>query len=350
MRAVLKAAPEPGALFTTEYPEPEPGPGEVKIRVEAVSICGTDREMHDWTPAAVAFKTKTPVVLGHEASGTITALGADVEGFAIGDRVALESHLPCGECAACLSGSAHVCGRTEILAMHFDGAFAEYAVVPARICFALPAGMSAETGALLEPAGVAWHAIQRADGLAGVTSVLVSGCGPIGLLIVQFARELGIADVLAVEPNAFRRAWAEKLGAIVFADSAAALAYAREHLTGGGVDAAFEASGVGTAYEHLFEAVRLDGTVVTIGHPGHPQSIDIAAHINKRGITLRGVFGRRIWDTWEGLAKLLDGGVDLDWIISHRLPLERFDEAIALLGAEANKVLILPQLAVGEED
>ena len=196
-----------------DHPEPAVGDNDVLIEVGAVSVCGTDREMFEWSEAAQAFAPDLPVVLGHEFAGTVIESGPRVSSLRPGDRVACETHVPCGHCFLCRNGNAHNCMNMKLLAMHLDGAFAERISVPEPICFPLPGGLAMEVGALLEPAGVAWHAIQRTSkGVAGNT-VLISGGGPIGLFIAQFARLLGAVAVIVIEPNTFRREMAQTLGA-----------------------------------------------------------------------------------------------------------------------------------------
>ena len=163
MRAVVKNAAERGVKYVTDAGDPKATEGSVVIQVGAASLCGTDRELYEWTPSAQAFNLNLPVILGHEGAGTVVEVGAGVTGLKVGDQVALESHLTCGQCFPCRTGDAHTCERTGILGMHIDGVFAEYAAVPQDICVKLPTGLSLESGALLEAAGVAVHAIKRAD-------------------------------------------------------------------------------------------------------------------------------------------------------------------------------------------
>jgi threonine 3-dehydrogenase len=230
--------------------------------------------------------------------------------------------------------------------MHIDGVFAQYAAVPQDICVKLPTGLSLESGALLEAAGVAVHAIQRADYSVAGRAVLVSGAGPVGLVVVNLALLMGASHVIAVDPNPYRRAQAEKLGAIALHPNDGIVERCRE-LTGrrGGFDVAFECSGAPGTLATLFEAVRREATVITVGHPGRPAEVDIAAYINKKGITLRGIFGRRLWETWEQSLLLLDSGkLELDWLITHRMKLSQIDEAVELLTGDACKVLLIPDL------
>jgi threonine 3-dehydrogenase len=346
MKAVVKARAEKGIEFRDDWPEPEAGPGEVLVEVAAASLCGTDRELYEWTPSAQAFGLSVPVVLGHEGSGTITAVGEGVTRVKVGDRVAMESHLICGHCHACRSGNAHTCENTRILGMHIDGVFAERVAVPAEICVPLPDEIPLEIGALLEGAGVAMHAVQRSGYAVAGQNVLINGCGPVGLAIAKIAQVMGATTVLAVEPNPFRQEQARALGATVVHPQEDIAALSRE-IAGdrGGFDVAFEVSGVRGVLPTLFEALRREGTLVTIGHPSEPAAIDVAKYINKKGITLRGIYGRRLWESWDQLMLLVRSGrLDLDWLVTHRLPLSKADEAIQLLTGDAGKVLLLPSL------
>jgi threonine 3-dehydrogenase len=344
MKAVVKESAERGVTYVTDYPDPKAGLGQVVIEVGAASLCGTDRELYEWTPSAQAFNLDLPVVLGHEGAGTVVEVGSGVTNLAVGDRVALESHLVCGECFSCRTGDAHTCERTRIVGMHMDGLFAQYMAAPQDICLKLPDHASLEVGALLEAAGVAVHAVQRANYAVAGRAVLVSGGGPVGLVVAYLSKLMGAAHVIVVEPNPYRRGQAEQIGAIALPPGDEVVERCRE-LAGrrGGFDVAFECSGVPAALPSLFQALRREATLVTVGHPSRPAEIDIAAHINKKGITLRGIFGRRLWETWEQTMLLLDSGrLDLDWLITHRMPLDRIDEAVGLLTGDAGKVLLIP--------
>ncbi|WEK12964.1 MAG: zinc-binding dehydrogenase [Candidatus Microbacterium phytovorans] len=194
--------------------------------------------------------------------------------------------------------------------------------MPAEICVKLPDGVSLETGALLEGAGVAMHAVQRAGYAVAGQNVLINGCGPVGLVIAKLALTLGAAHVVAVEPNPFRQGQARSLGAHVLHPKEDIATICQE-ISGsrGGFDVAYEVSGVRGVLPPLFDALRREGTLVTIGHPSEPAPIDIAKYINKKGITLRGIYGRKLWDSWDALMLLIESGrVDLDWLVTHRLP------------------------------
>lgn len=341
----MKREPGPGALLAEQVAEPVPGAGEVLVKVAATSICGTDVHLYEWTPSAQAFAPTMPLVMGHEAAGTVVATGPGARELKVGDRVAVESHIFCGSCYFCRTGDAHNCLRIRILGLTWDGAFAEYFKVPERVCFPLPASMPLEIGALFEPCGVAVHALQRAGWNVEGSSVLITGAGPIGLVLTQLCLAGGAAWVVAVEPNPFRRSFAERLGArsIDPASTDAVELARRSSPRRGGFDLAFECSAVEACIPLLMEALRREGTLVTVGHPGRPVPVDVAAHINKKGITLRGIFGRRVWDTWELLLTLVESGrLDLGALVTHRLPLREFETAIQLLREDAAKILVLP--------
>jgi threonine 3-dehydrogenase len=343
MRAIVKEQAAPGVVYRDDVDEPEPGPEEVLVEVAATSICGVDVHVHRWDAAGQAFVPNVPLIPGHETAGTIVATGAAVEGLEPGTRVALESHLVCNTCFQCRTGAAHLCTDQRILGLSWDGAFAQRVRVPHWACFRLADGVSLESAALFEPAGVAVHATQRAPSLAGA-SVLVSGAGPIGLFVIQLAQLFGARTIIASEVNPYRRNLAEQLGArAVDPLSEDVVAACRRAAPGrDGVDVVFEASGYPAAFPAALQSVRTGGDMITIGHPGEVP-IDVSRHVNIRYVTLRGVFGRRLWDTWELLGGLVASGrLDLDWIITHRMGLDEFDRAIELLSADAGKILVFP--------
>lgn len=344
MEAVVKEFAEPGVVIQSDHAEPPLGDSDVLLEVAAASVCGTDRELYEWTPSAQAFNASLPVVLGHEVSGIVREIGRNVTRFAIGDRLALESHIPCGHCYPCRVGDAHNCADMRLLGMHIDGGFAQRVAVPEVIGVRVPDSVPLEVAALMESAGVAWTAVQRSQLAGAGGTVLVSGCGPIGLVIIQLSQLLGATEVIAVEPNPYRRSLAESLGATVLTPADDVVSHCRT-VGGrrGGVDVAFEVSAAPRTLPTLLDSVRREGDVVTIGHPSRPTPIDVATYINKKGVTLRGVFGRRLWSTWEDLSHLLASGrLDLGWLITHRLELSEFEHAIQLLGGDANKVVMYP--------
>lgn len=346
MRAVLKTRPERGVLFDSAYPVPQVSTGEVRIKVAAASVCGTDRELYEYSPMAQGFNLRIPVVLGHECSGTVVEVGPGVDTLTIGDAVALESHIACWDCYPCRTGDAHNCLNMKLLGLHTDGGFAEQLVVPAGACFKLPAGFPLEQAALLEPAGVAMHAIQRSGVEMSGKDVVISGGGPVGLLISALVKVMGARNVIVSEPNPYRRKLVEEFGAIGVEPSedlvaiGAGLAADRD-----GFDVAFEASGVPAAMGPILDAVRREATVVAVGIPGRALELDVATYLIRKGLTLRGSFGRSLWGTWEQLSAFVAAGeLDLSRLVTHRLALSELDRAITLLSENSCKVLLLPEL------
>ncbi|HEY1728226.1 MAG TPA: alcohol dehydrogenase catalytic domain-containing protein [Candidatus Baltobacteraceae bacterium] len=346
MRAILKSRPAAGVEFTKEQPEPEIGPDDVLVQVAATSICGTDAHLYAWDKSAQAFGPTLPFVLGHECAGTIVRIGSTVKNLRVGQRIAAESHIFCGACYMCRTGNAHNCLEMKLLGVTRPGGFAEYLALPERVCFPLPDDLPLELGALFEPSGVAVHAIQRAGNLDGC-SVLITGAGPIGLVLIQLAFVMGATSIVALEPNPFRRKLAEQRGARALdplapgfdLDAIVRKDYARH----GGFDAGFEISAAPGTLETLLRGVRREAPIVCVGLPNEPIPIDITAFISKKMIVLKGTFGRRIWDTWEMLLAMVQSGrLDLSGMITHRLGLEEFDRGIQLLKGDSAKVIISP--------
>lgn len=347
MRAVIKSSADAGCRYVEDWPERQLRPDEVRIEVRFASVCGTDAAMVDYTPVAEALGLKVPVVLGHEMAGTVIEVGGTIEGGpGVGAAVAVETHMGCGRCFFCRSGNAHNCESMDLLGISRDGAFAERVIVPARFCFLLPPEIGLETGALLEPAGSAMHAILRSDvDLAGA-SVLVTGAGPVGLVLADIARAKGARLVVISEPNPHRRAVAQARGIAAIAPEQdpmeAADSTAR---TRGGFDAGFECSGASQAFSTQVARVRSEGTVMAVGLIGRPVDLDITGTLIRRGIRLRGSFGRSIWQTWDQLSALVAAGrVDLAGLISHRLPLDALPQALELMREASGKVVLSPTL------
>lgn len=346
MRAILKTGPQPGAEFRTDTPEPTEVPaGHIKVQIAAASVCGSDRAMYAYTDAAAAFKPELPKVMGHEGSGTIVKVGEGVTGLTAGDRVAFDSHVACYACFQCQNDNPHLCENMQLLGYHTDGLFAEYVVVPSQTAFKLPTDFNLEEAALLEPAGVAMHAIQAYDKPLLSKRVIITGGGPVGLFIAEIARIAGAAQVVVVEPNPYRREFAEKLGAIGMEpgddipQKLKALSTDR-----GGFDVGFEASGHPSGFPAILDSLRVGGAFVSVGFGQSLGEFDASEYLNRRNITFHGSFGRRLWSTWDLLSVLIaEGKLDLSKFITHRLPLAEFEQAIKLLSEESCKVLLLPQ-------
>jgi threonine 3-dehydrogenase len=344
MRAVRKLAREPG-LVLDEIPVPSPAADEVLVRVEAASVCGTDLHIHHFD-AWAAGRIEPPLTLGHELCGTVVARGGGVRDVEEGDFVSAESHVTCGACFHCRTGRAHMCEHTRILGVDRDGGFADYVTIPSSVVWRNDrAKLPPELACLQEPFGNAVFATSTQE-LAGRT-VAVLGCGPVGLFTVAIARAFGAGRLLASDHVPFRIDLAERLGAdaVVDVDRVDDVpGWFHERNEGEGLDVVLEMSGALRAVHDAFEIVRHGGHVVLFGIPAVPVEIDIARSLIFKNLTVTAVNGRQIWETWYTTRWLLEHGVvDLRPLITAELPLERFDEAFALLDSgEACKIVLRP--------
>lgn len=344
MWAVVKHAAGPGAELR-EVPVPEPGPGEVLVEVLATSICGTDYHIYRWDRWA-AGRVRPPLIMGHEFAGRIVALGEGVGDHAVGEHVSVETHVTCQQCVQCSTGRAHVCRRTAIIGVDRDGSFARYVAVPAVNVWGVDEDLTPEIASIHEPLGNAVHTALAQD-LVG-RSVLVVGAGPIGLMAIPVARKAGARTVYAVDVVPYRLELARRLGATVAINAAESDPVTElERLTGGeGVDVMLEMSGNARAIEQGLTALAPGGEAALLGLPPAPITVEWSNQIVLKGITLRGIAGRRLWATWHQTRNLLKAGLDLGPLITHRLPLHRFAEGMELMGSgRCGKVVLLP----GEE-
>ena len=256
MLALAKIAQEEGGVAVGEYPVPSPGPGEVLIKMQAAGICGTDMQIYKWAPRMRA-RVQTPRILGHEMAGHIVEVGEGVSRLKQGDFVSLESHIYCGHCRQCRSGQAHVCQNLGYPGISIDGGFAEFAVVPEQICWVNPPDMDPYLAAMLEPYGISVYASDVGTGVSG-QSVLINGCGPIGMMNVATARALGAAQILAVDPNPKRCAMAGQMGADRTLDpfEEDVVKACQDMTQGYGIDVAIEYSGTPEGFEACTAALR----------------------------------------------------------------------------------------------
>lgn len=343
MKALVKTEPLPGAKLV-DIEAPKIGLDEVLIEVKAGALCGTDIHFYHWDAAASNFTVRFPLILGHEYAGDVVEVGPEVRGISAGDRVAVETHIPCGRCYQCALGQGHNCQDMGLIGINYPGAFARYAKAPAKVAFALPAAVSYEEGALFEPAGVAMRGIDEA-GIRPGDLVVVVGCGPIGLVAIQLASAVGASQVVGIDVNRFRLDLARKLGAVVMDPTGQDVVERVREIAGrkGGADVVLEVSGAPAVFDYLFDLIRLEGRLVTIGHPSDGIGLHVARQINLRGVAWKGIFGRRIWETWEHLAALVAARrIDLGRVITHRFPLDAFQPAFAQVRGEAGKILFIP--------
>ena len=343
MKAVLKPAAAPGFEIAT-VPDPTPKPGEVVLKVEAASICGTDVHLYEWNPWA-AQRVHPPRVMGHEMCGEVVAQGEGVDSVKLGSRVAVETHLVCGHCPECRRGDFHVCANTRILGVDVDGAFAEYVAIPAHNTWPVAPGLQPELGALMEPFGNAVHACSYGR-LRGQT-VAVFGCGPIGCMCVGIARAEGAARIVAIDRNPYRLHLATRMGADRTVNAATAQAGEDQAIldaAGGPLDCALEMSGAPSAIAAATRLTRPGGWISLLGIGDAATTLDLSRDVVMKGLTLYGVTGRRMFSTWEQTsAYLTDNRIDVSPLLTHRLPLDGVDEAIALMrSGQCGKVVLKP--------
>ncbi len=327
-----------------DVPTPVCGPSDVLIRVHAAGVCGTDLHIWEWD-AWASGRLKPPVVIGHEFAGEIAALGneAAAEGLlAVGDLVTAEGHIVCGHCLQCRNGHGHLCSRTRIIGVDRDGAFADYIAMPASNIIKL-GGIPVDVGAIMDPIGNAVHTVLEGGELPGST-VFVLGCGPIGCFACGVAKAAGASLVIASDLNDMRLSLAKRMGAEVTLNPGRDDVLARiKELTGGdGVDLVCEMSGHPAGHGQAFAAARLGGRVNLLGTPSRTTEVDFARDVIFKGLTLYGVTGRKMYTTWQQMARFLrNGQLDPMPVVTHRFPLERIADAIGVIkDGKAGKVIL----------
>lgn len=343
MQAVMKASAAPGAALA-EVRVPEPGPGEALVEVRAASICGTDFHVYAWDDWA-AGRVHPPRIMGHETAGVVAALGPGAAGVDVGDHVSIETHITCGICHSCRTGQGHICENVQIIGVDRDGSFAQYVAVPAANLWRNPSDMPFDVAAAQEPLGNAVHTVFAGE-IAG-KSVLITGLGPIGLFAVGVARAAGAGRIIATEVSAYRRRLGEEMGADLVIDPTSAEdlpAIVREHTGGDGVDVVLEMSGHPLAIRDGIRSAVMGGRVSLLGLPSNAVTLALSEDVIMRGITLQGITGRRMFDTWYKARALLESGrLDIAPLITHRFPLSRYADAMDLLHeGSCGKIVLIP--------
>ncbi|GAC1644800.1 MAG: L-threonine 3-dehydrogenase [Mycobacterium sp.] len=337
MKALVKASAERGFVLK-HVPEPAIRDDEVLIRVRRAGVCGTDVHIYEWDEWAKG-RCRPPFVVGHEFAGDVVAVGKLVTDVRSGDRVTAEGHIVDGRCLLCRTGNAHVCPHTKIIGVDRDGCFAEYIAMPATNVWHLDDAISFDIGGIHDPMGNAFHTALTAD-IPGAT-VLVTGCGPIGLFAIGICRAAGASRVIASDVNERRLALARQMGAHDAVRPDTVDDVVRRHTDNLGVDAVLEMSGVASAVHQAFSLVRAGGRVQMLGLPAQSIDVNFAREVIFKGITIYGVVGRRMYETWHQMTRFLRAGkFDPSPVITHRFPLEQFDDAIhAIKSGEAGKVI-----------
>lgn len=336
MDAIVKPVAGVG-LELRRVPVPEPGPGEVLIKVHKTAICGTDVHIYDWTPWS-AEHVKPPMVIGHEYVGEIAALGAGVTGLTVGMRVSGEGHITCGHCRNCHTGNIQWCKNTKSVGVDRDGAFAEYVCIPEKNVIIIDPKLDEDVVAFFDAFGNATHTALMFN-LVG-EDVLITGAGPIGVIACGICKYAGARRVVITDMNEYRLDLARKMGAD------AAVNVAKEDLQEvmkqqglvEGFDVGLEMSGSGAAFKQMLSVMRNGGKVSLLGLGNGPISLDMNLIIGK-GLTLQGIYGRKM-DNWHQMSYMVQGGLDLHPVITHRFHYTEFEKGFeAMHSGNSGKVI-----------
>jgi threonine 3-dehydrogenase len=338
MHALVKARSAPG-IDLQDISKPAPGPNDVLIRVKRAAICGTDMHIYNWD--AWAQKTiPVPMAVGHEYCGEVVGVGSEVSGFKVGDRVSGEGHITCGYCRNCRAGRRHLCRNTVGVGVNRPGAFAEYVVIPAFNAFKLPVAIDDEIAAILDPLGNAVHTALAFDVVG--EDVLITGAGPIGIMAAAIVRFIGARNVVITDVNDYRLELARKMGATL------ALNVTRDKLEDAmkqlgmqeGFDVGLEMSGNAAALRDMLRTMHHGGSIAMLGIPPTEVAIDWNEVILK-GLTIKGIYGRQMFETWYKMAALLQSGLNVRPVITHRLPYTQYQHAFEIMGkGQSGKVVM----------
>ncbi|MEM9169427.1 MAG: L-threonine 3-dehydrogenase [Pseudomonadota bacterium] len=342
MKALIKAKAEEG-IWMADIGAPEPGPHDVLIEVKRTAICGTDVHIYNWD--AWAQRTiPVPMAVGHEFSGVIVEIGADVPAehaqLAVGDRVSAEGHVTCGYCRNCRAGRRHLCRNTKGVGVNRPGAFADYLSVPAFNVYRLPDGVSDELGAIFDPFGNAAHTALAFD-LVG-EDVLITGAGPIGVMAAAIARFVGARHVVVTDVNDYRLDLARAMGATraVNVQTTDLNDVMNDLGMTEGFDVGLEMSGAPAAFSSMLAAMNHGGKIALLGIMPNGAGVDWEQVIFK-GLEIKGVYGRRMFETWYKMGALIQAGLDLTPIITHRFPVEDFQKGFDVMRSGRSGKVIL---------
>jgi threonine 3-dehydrogenase len=344
MKALIKPSYGPGVELA-RVPVPPVGPFDVLIRVKAAGICGSDVPIFDWDDPWTIATVKKGQIIGHEFCGEVVEKGEQAGDIRIGDFVVAEGHLNCGICMRCRSGEAHVCPNTRLVGFDYPGAFAEYVSLPGKNVMSV-SDLSTELATILDPLGCGVHSVTTIPHLGN--AVLVTGCGPIGLITIMLAKISGAYPIIATEVSPYRLAMAAKAGAdlAVNPNKQDATAIIKEATMESAVDVFFEMSGDPGALRLGFSVLRGGGHAVLMGLPKKPVKFDFGNEIVAKGITVHGIIGRTHFGNWIQVQRILDSqrhkkSADFTSIITHHFLIDEFEKAIALVHArECGKIIL----------
>ena len=342
MLAVVKPHSAPGAELR-EVPIPNFGPNDVLVKVHVASICGTDLHIYEWDRWAQS-RIHPPLIPGHEFCGEVVSYGSEVTTVKEGDFVSAEMHVACGKCLQCRTGEAHICQNVRIIGVDANGAFAEYVVIPESNIWKLDPAIPQEYASILDPLGNAVHSVLAGE--IAAKTVAITGCGPIGLFAIAVAHAVGAAQVFAIEVNEHRRRIAREMKADLVLDPSSLDVHAAilERTGGLGADVVLEMAGNPKAIRTAFDIVRRGGRISLLGLTSKPIALNFSEDIIFKGITIQGINGRRMYQTWYQMTALLKAGkLDLHPVITDRIGIKDFSGAMERLKTgEASKILVYP--------
>ncbi|UQN45296.1 L-threonine 3-dehydrogenase [Agarivorans sp. B2Z047] len=338
MKALAKLKTEPG-IWMTQVEMPELGHNDLLIKINKTAICGTDVHIYNWDE----WSQKTipvPMVIGHEYAGEVVDIGQEVRGFSVGDRVSGEGHITCGHCRNCRGGRTHLCRNTVGVGVNRTGCFSEYLVIPAVNAFKLPDEISDDLAAIFDPFGNAVHSALSFD-LVG-EDVLITGAGPIGVMAAAICKHVGARHVVVTDVNDYRLDLAQKMGAtrVVNVAKHSLKDTMNELNMTEGFDVGLEMSGVPSAFSSMLELMNHGGKVAMLGIPPSDMGIDWSQVIFK-GLVIKGIYGREMFETWYKMASLVQSGLDLSPIITHHYSVDDFQQGFdAMRSGQSGKVIL----------
>lgn len=338
MKSLVKSKPEVG-IWLENVDKPTIGHNDVLIKVKKTAICGTDIHIFNWDDWAQ--KTiPVPMTVGHEFSGIIVEAGSEVAGLKIGDRVSAEGHVTCGHCRKCRAGERHLCRNTVGIGVNRSGAFGEYISVPASNVCPLTATISDDLGAILDPLGNAAHTALCYD-LVG-EDVLITGAGPIGIMAVAIAKHVGARNVVITDINDYRLGIAKQMGATraINVSRKSTKDIMDELNMTEGFDVGLEMSGNPSAFSDMLNIMNHGGKIALLGILPDETPIDWNQVIFK-GLEIKGIYGRRMFETWYKMIAMLESGLDLSPVITHQYKVDDYEEAFAVMkSGKSGKVIL----------
>ncbi|STX52206.1 threonine(-3-)dehydrogenase [Legionella busanensis] len=338
MKSLVKAKREPG-IWMQDVPVPEYGVNDVLIKIHKTAICGTDIHIYTWDDWAQAT-IPVPMTVGHEFYGEIVALGREVKGLELGQRVSGEGHITCGMCRNCRAGKRHLCRNTEGVGVNRPGCFGEYLALPATNVLALPDNITDEQASILDPFGNATHCALAFDVVG--EDVLITGAGPIGIMAVAIVKHIGARHVVITDVNDHRLELARKMGATraINIKYQSITDVAKELGMLEGFDVGLEMSGNPMALNDMVKAMNHGGHIAMLGIPPQETPIDWNQVIFK-GLTVKGIYGREMFETWYKMIAMLQSGLDISPVITHRFHVDDYQDAFQIMASgQSGKVIL----------